>query len=97
MARTYKRFKTDYPGVVFRETDRQGKVYYIRYKRPGERKIIEDKLTGIGWTPAKANSERTRRLERINNSNSFCGSLPWNDFDNNISRLLENVMKRFLR
>ena len=70
MARTYKRFKTDYPGVVFRETDRQGKVYYIRYKRPGERKIIEDKLTGIGWTPAKANSERTRRLERINNSNS---------------------------
>ena len=27
---------------------------------------------------------------------TFCGSLPWNDFDNNISRLLENVMKRFL-
>ena len=27
---------------------------------------------------------------------TFCGSLPWNDFDNNISRLLRNVMQRFL-
>jgi N,N-dimethylformamidase len=27
---------------------------------------------------------------------TFCGSLPWNDFDNNISRLLKNVMQRFL-
>ena len=27
---------------------------------------------------------------------TFCGSLPWNDFDNNISRLLGNVMNRFL-
>ncbi|MGI9524154.1 MAG: N,N-dimethylformamidase beta subunit family domain-containing protein [Hyphomicrobiaceae bacterium] len=28
---------------------------------------------------------------------TFCGSLPCNNFDNNISRLLENVFKRFLR
>lgn len=27
---------------------------------------------------------------------TFAGSLPWNNFDNNISRLLENVMKRFM-
>ncbi|MGI9498489.1 MAG: N,N-dimethylformamidase beta subunit family domain-containing protein, partial [Geminicoccaceae bacterium] len=27
---------------------------------------------------------------------TFCGSLPWNDFDNNISTLLGNVMDRFL-
>lgn len=27
---------------------------------------------------------------------TFCGSLPHNDFDNNISKLLENVMRRFL-
>ncbi|WP_299844600.1 N,N-dimethylformamidase beta subunit family domain-containing protein [uncultured Roseovarius sp.] len=27
---------------------------------------------------------------------TFCGSLPWNDYDNNISRLLENVMRRNL-
>ena len=28
---------------------------------------------------------------------TFCGSLPWNDFDNNVSTLLGNVMDRFLR
>lgn len=27
---------------------------------------------------------------------TFCGSLPHNDFDNNISRMLENVLRRFL-
>jgi N,N-dimethylformamidase len=26
---------------------------------------------------------------------TFCGSLPWNHFDNNVSRLLLNVVKRF--
>ncbi len=26
---------------------------------------------------------------------TFCGSLPWNQFDNNVSRLLHNVVKRF--
>lgn len=27
---------------------------------------------------------------------TFCGSLPWNGGDNNISRLIENVLRRFL-
>lgn len=27
---------------------------------------------------------------------TFCGSLPWNGFDNNVSRLLRNVLERFL-
>ncbi len=27
---------------------------------------------------------------------TFCGSLPWNDFDNNISRVLANVLNHFL-
>ena len=27
---------------------------------------------------------------------TFCGSLPWNNFDNNISTLLENVLRHFL-
>ncbi len=27
---------------------------------------------------------------------TFCGSLPWNDFENNVARLLRNVMRRFL-
>jgi N,N-dimethylformamidase len=26
---------------------------------------------------------------------TFCGSLPWNNFDNNVSRLLRNVIDRF--
>lgn len=26
---------------------------------------------------------------------TFCGSLPWNNFDNGISRMLENVVRRF--
>jgi len=28
---------------------------------------------------------------------TFCGSLPWNDYDNNVSRLLENVLRRSLK
>ena len=27
---------------------------------------------------------------------TFCGSLPWNDFDNDISKLLQNVLTKFL-
>jgi N,N-dimethylformamidase len=27
---------------------------------------------------------------------TFCGSLPWNDFDNDVSRLLLNVMGHVL-
>jgi len=27
---------------------------------------------------------------------TFCGSLPWNNYDNNISRLLSNVLTRFI-
>ncbi len=28
---------------------------------------------------------------------TFCGSLPWNGFDNTIARLLRNVVTRFLQ
>jgi N,N-dimethylformamidase len=27
---------------------------------------------------------------------TFCGSLPYNDFDNNISRLMRNIFNKFL-
>ena len=27
---------------------------------------------------------------------TFCGSLPWNNFNNNVSRLLRNVVKKFV-
>jgi integrase len=69
MAKSYPRIKTQYPGVFIRETA-QGNVFYIRYKRPGERKLIEDKLTGNGWTAAKANQERTRRIAEKKASNT---------------------------
>ena len=70
MTRTYPRIKTSYPGVYFRNTERTGQVFYIRYRRTGERKVIEDKLSGQGWTPAKANTERTKRMERQRPSNT---------------------------
>ena len=28
---------------------------------------------------------------------TFCGSLPWNNFENNISKLLENVIKKSIK
>jgi N,N-dimethylformamidase len=27
---------------------------------------------------------------------NWCGSLPYNNFDNNVSRLTENVLRRFM-
>lgn len=26
---------------------------------------------------------------------TFCGSLPWNEFDNGVARILQNVLSRF--
>ena len=83
-SKTYPRQKTNYPGVFYRENSKKQKIFYIRYRRPGERKIIEDKLSGYGWTPAKANTERTKRIEGTHYSNSEkrleeSFSLPFND------------------
>lgn len=64
-----KRFKTDYPGVFFREVDRIGgkgkeRVYYVVYKRNG--KTVEAKagrqFSG-DMTPARANQYRTALIE----------------------------------
>ncbi len=60
--RKYQRISTDFPGVVYRETE-AGKVFYIRYRREGDRQLIEDRLTGRGWTPSRAAGERNRRIE----------------------------------
>jgi N,N-dimethylformamidase len=27
---------------------------------------------------------------------TFCGSLPWNNYDNNVSKLLRNVVHKFV-
>ena len=58
----YTRIKTKYPGVFSRETDK-GKIFYIRYRRPGNRNLIEDRLIGKHWTPARAAQERARRID----------------------------------
>lgn len=70
MAKSYPRIPTGYPGVFYRDTARSGRVIYIVYKRLGDRKHLEDKLPGKYWTPAKANLERTRRIEGKIPSNS---------------------------
>ena len=64
MATGYKREKTKYPGVFLVERDSR-KFLYILYRKPGSRKLIEEKLGSSknGWTPAKASLERSRRIE----------------------------------
>ena len=36
---------------------------YILYRHEGERRLIEDRLIGKGWTEARAAAERIRRIE----------------------------------
>ena len=64
MATGYKREKTKYPGVFLVERDSR-KFLYILYRKPGSRKLIEEKLgsSNNGWTPSKASLERSRRIE----------------------------------
>ena len=71
--------------------------------------VPEEMLTHITNWPGEEEQQKLIRADLVyfkipsggevfsTGSITFCGSLPWNDFDNNISRLLENVMKRFLR
>ena len=64
-----KRFKTDYPGVFYREADRIGgkgteRVFYIVFKKAG--KVYEEKAGrqyADDMTPAKANNIRADRIE----------------------------------
>ena len=58
-----KRISTGYKGVFYIE--RQGeKILSIFYRKPGDRKQYEEKLgtSAQGWTPARANAERSRRI-----------------------------------
>ena len=58
-----KRISTGYKGVFY--VERQGeKILCIFYRKPGDRKQYEEKLgtSAQGWTPARANAERTRRI-----------------------------------
>ena len=62
-----QRHKTNYPGVTYRIRQKLGgkkgtteRVYYIRYKRPGDKKPVEKKIgrQTDGMTPARANQKR---------------------------------------
>jgi len=64
-----KRFKTEYPGVIYREAERIGgkgkeRVYYIRFKKEG--KVYEEKAGrqyADDMTPARAARIRADRIE----------------------------------
>ena len=58
-----KRISTGYRGVFY--VERKGeRILSIFYRKPGDRKQYEEKLgtSAQGWTPARANAERTRRI-----------------------------------
>ena len=58
-----KKNSTGYKGVFY--VERQGeKILCIFYRKLGDRKQYEEKLgtSAQGWTPARANAERTRRI-----------------------------------
>ena len=58
-----KRIPTGYKGVFY--VERKGeKILCIFYRKPGDRKQSEEKLgtSAQGWTPARANAERTNRI-----------------------------------
>ena len=58
-----KRNSTGYRGVFY--VERKGeRILSIFYRKPGDRKQYEEKLgtSAQGWTPARANAERTRRI-----------------------------------
>lgn len=69
--------------------------------------VPEEKLTHLAtWTGES--EEKLIRADMVyfdlpgggavfsTGSISYCGSLPWNNFDNNISRITRNVLRRFL-
>ena len=58
-----ERISTGYKGVFY--VERKGEwILSIFYRKPGDRKQYEEKLgTSVkGWTAARANLERTRRI-----------------------------------
>jgi len=67
----YFREVTHYAGV-FWLTINGVQTLYIRYKRPGSNKSVEEKLgtRAQGWTAAKGNGERTKRINGEAESNT---------------------------
>ena len=97
MATGYKREKTKYPGVFLVERD-ASKLLYILYRKPGSRKLIEEKLGGTtkGWTPAKASLERARRIGgKSTNTEKRAQDRNAKDAENN-SPTLKNIWASYL-
>jgi integrase len=66
-----ERIKTSYPGVWY--TDRDGaRVFYINYRKPGDRRKYEERLgtNKQGWSAAKANAERFKRINGQSKTNA---------------------------
>ena len=59
----YQREATQYPGV-FWLTIQRSETLYIRYKRPGTDKAVEEKLgsKAQGGTTPRGNAERAKRI-----------------------------------
>ena len=57
----YTRIKTKYPGVFLRETDK-GKIFYIRYRRPGNRNLKEEGSTVNHRTEKRGNQMKLNAL-----------------------------------
>ena len=66
----YQRETTQYPGV-FWLTIQGIETLYIRYKRPGTDKAVEEKLglKAQGWTAPRGNAERANRINGQAKSN----------------------------
>ena len=67
----YQREATQYPGV-FWLTIQGIETLYIRYKRPGNDKAVEEKLgsKAQGWTAPRGNAERSKRINGQAKSNA---------------------------
>ena len=67
----YQRETTQYPGV-FWLTIQGTETLYIRYKRPGTAKAVEEKLgsKAQGWTAPRGNAERAKRINGQAKSNA---------------------------
>ena len=67
----YQREATQYPGV-FWLTIQRAETLYIRYKRPGTDKAVEEKLgsKSQGWRALRGNAERAKRINGEAKSNA---------------------------
>lgn len=70
MAAGRERHSTAYPGVFYYDDSKNGKVYYIRYRRGGrDSKVYEEKIGSRGISPKIAAGIREERIKGIEKTN----------------------------